>query len=291
MFRSVTYSQVGWVTCDNASNNTTMLQFFQDKINTNKRRLNSKAGKWAYKNRHIRYILYSTFPFLRTSLSPSRCLAHIINLATQAVIATYSSTAHINVDSSTADVDKTQSDLADIATRFIRDEVGLIRLLAVKARSSAKRTELLKQLQSKEGVQVPLTLILDMKVRWSSTFAMLQRAYDLREVWFLNSCLYVCLLTIPQFINDFVYKISQEEPTAEKQRELLELRVSEDEWNRVKEFLNVLKVRVLVNHSTLYLTQCSMPTPRSTLSPLRPTLPFAMPSLPSSAFTRRGLPS
>ncbi|KAJ2911647.1 hypothetical protein MD484_g8767, partial [Candolleomyces efflorescens] len=189
-------------------------KFFQDKINTNKRRLNSKAGEWAYKNRHI------------------RCLAHIINLATQAVIATYSSTAHINIDSSTADVEKTQSDLADIATRFIRDEVGLIRLLAVKARSSAKRMELLKQLQSKEGVQVPLTLILDMKVRWSSTFAMLQRAYDLRE-----------------FINDFVYKISQEEPTAEKQRELLELRVSEDEWTRVKEFLKVLKHADAAQHT------------------------------------------
>ncbi|RXW15922.1 hypothetical protein EST38_g9925 [Candolleomyces aberdarensis] len=163
---------------------------------------------------------------------PERCLAHIINLATQAVIAAYSSTAHINVDSSTADVDKTQSDLANIAICFIRDEVGLVRLLAVKARSSAKQTELLKQLQSKEGVWVPLTLILDMKVRWSFTFAMLQRAYDLLE-----------------FFNDFVYKISQEEPTAEKQRELLELRVSEDEWNRVKEFLKVLKHANTAQHT------------------------------------------
>lgn len=116
-----------------------MLQFFQNKINTNKRRLNLKAGKWAYKNQHIQYVFCSTFPFLPTSLSLSRCLAHIINLAIQAIITTYSSTAHINIDSSTANVDKTQSNLADIATHFIRDEVGLICLLAVKARSSAKQ--------------------------------------------------------------------------------------------------------------------------------------------------------
>ncbi|KAF8154481.1 hypothetical protein B0H34DRAFT_524683 [Crassisporium funariophilum] len=32
-----------------------------------------------------------------------------------------------------------------------RDEVGLIRVITVKARSSAKRTEMLKQLQSKDG--------------------------------------------------------------------------------------------------------------------------------------------
>ena len=44
--------------------------------------------------------------------------------------------------------------------------------------------ELLKKLQSKEGIKIPLVLILDMKVRWSSTFAMLQRAYDLRDVSF-----------------------------------------------------------------------------------------------------------
>ncbi|KAJ3519324.1 hypothetical protein NMY22_g13261 [Coprinellus aureogranulatus] len=46
--------KIGWVTCDNASNNSTMLTWFQDKINSNKRRINAKVGKWDAKRRHIR---------------------------------------------------------------------------------------------------------------------------------------------------------------------------------------------------------------------------------------------
>ncbi|KAJ3505119.1 hypothetical protein NMY22_g17694 [Coprinellus aureogranulatus] len=202
--------KIGWITCDNASNNTTMLKWFEEKINKNPRRVRSRVGKWQRQSRHI------------------RCLAHIINLATQAVIGTYSSTPHINTESTTADLDSTLSDLADVSMHVTRDEVGLVRLLAVKARSSAKRTQLLKDLQSQSGVKIPLNLILDMRVRWSSTFAMLKRAYDLRDV-----------------INDFVWKMSNEESTPEKQRTMRELCVTQDEWNRVEEFLKILKVRTL----------------------------------------------
>lgn len=194
--------KVGWVTCDNATNNNTMLKWFETKINAHPSRRN--AAKWTAKQRHI------------------RCLAHIVNLATQAVISTYSSTPHINTDSTAQDVDGALDDLADISVS--RDEVGLVRVITVKARSSAKRTALFKELQGKDGVKLPLNLILDMKVRWSSTFAMLQRAYDLRV-----------------YINDFVFKMSEEETSPEKQRKLRDLAVTKAEWDRVRDMLKILK--------------------------------------------------
>jgi hypothetical protein len=126
------------------------------------------------------------FPFasvwLVSGSCPSHsCLAHIVNLATQALLSKYSSTPHINTDSTTDNVDQALTDLTN-AFNICHDEIGLVQMLTVKARSSAKRTQLLKDIQSQAGAKIPLNLILDMKVCWSSTFAMLQRAYDLRDV-------------------------------------------------------------------------------------------------------------
>ena len=45
----------------------------------------------------------------------------------------------------------------------------------MKARSSAQRKEAFKTIQSRRKER-PLQLLLDMKVRWSSTFVMLTRA-------------------------------------------------------------------------------------------------------------------
>lgn len=123
----------------------------------------------------------------------NRCLAHVINLATQALLATYSKTKHYDPAEPTIhepDVTATQ-----------RDEVGLIRAIVVKvdlsffinyvilltfffiqSRSSAKRKEKLKSIQTTAGKKPPLVLLLDMKVRWSSTFVMLQRAVNLSAV-------------------------------------------------------------------------------------------------------------
>jgi hypothetical protein len=156
----------------------------------------------------------------------SRCLAHIINLATQAFLSTYSKTPHINTESTSQDVDSALEDLSDVSLHVERDEIGLVRLIAVKARSSAKCSALIKDLQAKNDIKIPLALILDMKVRWSSTFAMLKRAYDLRE-----------------YITDFIFKIAREEPNTDKARVLRELCVTEEEWARVYEVLKILKVR------------------------------------------------
>ena len=69
------------------------------------------------------YLLFVSLQTLR-SWSQIRCLAHIINLATQALIATYSKTPHFEP----GDPDAHEPELETLA----RDEVGLVRALAVK---------------------------------------------------------------------------------------------------------------------------------------------------------------
>ncbi len=126
---------------------------------------------------------------------PASCLAHVINLATQALLGTYSKSKHFDPeDESLHDVD---------VTGYIRDEVGLIRAITVKvrvssltdktyclhskflkARSSSKRKERLFAIQIEKGAD-PRVLLLDMKVRWSSTYVMLLQAVELKAVRFI----------------------------------------------------------------------------------------------------------
>ncbi|PPQ87326.1 hypothetical protein CVT26_004408, partial [Gymnopilus dilepis] len=135
--------KIGHITCDNASNNDTMLDEFANCYRF-------KTGKiFDVAKRHI------------------RCLAHIINLATQALISTRSKAKYYSADSD-------DGHLPDLNAPD-RDEVGLIRAITVKARSSSQRKELFKTIQIENKVP-PRQLLLDMKVRWGSTHVMLLRA-------------------------------------------------------------------------------------------------------------------
>jgi hypothetical protein len=67
-----------------------------------------------------------------------------------------------------------------------RDEVGLIRAITVKAQSSSQRKEIFKAIQVEDN-KPPLQLLLDMKVRWGSTHAMLLQAESRKDV---RSCLF-----------------------------------------------------------------------------------------------------
>jgi hypothetical protein len=49
-------------------------------------------------------------------------------------------------------------------------------LIIFQERSFAKRKEIWKTVQAKVGIARPVQLVLDMKVRWSSTYLMLDRA-------------------------------------------------------------------------------------------------------------------
>jgi hypothetical protein len=104
-----------------------------------------------------------------TANNPDSCLAHVINLGTQRLISTYSKAPHY-------DPHNPHAHEPDLAQRLNRDEIGLVRSICVKERSSAKRKELYRSVQTKAGVSFPTQLLIDMKVRWSSTYIMLNRA-------------------------------------------------------------------------------------------------------------------
>jgi hypothetical protein len=54
-----------------------------------------------------------------------RCLAHVINIATQKLISAYSKSPHFNAHTPTAHI-------PDTSTAVTRDEIGLVRAIAVK---------------------------------------------------------------------------------------------------------------------------------------------------------------
>jgi hypothetical protein len=84
--------------------------------------------KWNPKTRRIRYVLLckSWNTFCHHNQLP-RCLAHIINLATQAVISTYSKTKHFDPVHPSEHEPDTEA--------FVRDEIGLVRAITVKVSS------------------------------------------------------------------------------------------------------------------------------------------------------------
>lgn len=122
--------------------------------------------------RHIRWV-GCLLHFPTSLLIICRCLAHIINLATQALISTRSKAKYY-------DPEADESHVPDLAATE-RDEVGLVRAITVKVRSSSQCKELFKSIQVEDNV-APLQLLLDMKVRWGSTHVMLLRAESRKEV-------------------------------------------------------------------------------------------------------------
>ena len=71
--------QVGHITCDNARNNDTMLEEFAHCYQA------KTVSKFDIKRRQIRYVSFRLCS-CGTQSTKYRCLAHIINIATQAVI-------------------------------------------------------------------------------------------------------------------------------------------------------------------------------------------------------------
>ena len=130
-------------------------------------------------------VCWFTFFVNHGFLQKNSCLAHIINLVTQVLISTYSKTPHY---------DPKHPD-AHIPTCC--DEVGLIWAIVVKVciftltrvlsltsdqeRSSSKQKEMWRTTQIMAN-QSPVQLILDMKVRWSLTYLMLDRAKRKKDV-------------------------------------------------------------------------------------------------------------
>ncbi|KAE9387698.1 hypothetical protein BT96DRAFT_477262 [Gymnopus androsaceus JB14] len=148
-----------------------MLEFVARLMNSHKSRAGMK--KWPPTKNHI------------------RCLAHIINLATQAVLQTHSKSKHY-------DPKEPEKLEPDVEEEYC-DEIGLIQSIVVKACSSAKRGQLFKDIQLRESTESTLQLLLDMAVRWSSTYVMLDHAEKLKP-----------------FIDTFIYEIGLSEKNLEK---------------------------------------------------------------------------
>jgi hypothetical protein len=111
----LTAVKVGHVTCDNASNNGTMLKELAT-------RLHARTGKtYHWKKRRVKFVTsYITHSLQLLTENPGSCLAHVINLATQMLISSYSKSPHFNPNQ------------PDAHTPTSRDEVGLVRAIAVK---------------------------------------------------------------------------------------------------------------------------------------------------------------
>ncbi|KIL57469.1 hypothetical protein M378DRAFT_1028731, partial [Amanita muscaria Koide BX008] len=112
-------------------------------------------------------------------------------------------------------------------TAIDRDELGLVRAIAVKERSSSQRKELFKSIQLRDGLSgetnQQLQLILDMPVRWGSTHAMLNRAFALRKA-----------------VDVFVYELGIKTEDLTKRQKIDALKLTKDEWRRVRAFRSLL---------------------------------------------------
>ena len=114
--------QVGHITCDNTRNNDTMLEEFM-------RCYQAKTGsKFDINCWEIRYVSFRLCS-CGTQSTKYRCLAHIINLATQAVISTHSKSKFYNGN---PDNDHLPEDVGGTE----RDEIGIVCVICVKVRPS-----------------------------------------------------------------------------------------------------------------------------------------------------------
>ncbi|KAK7679243.1 hypothetical protein QCA50_017821 [Cerrena zonata] len=99
-------------------------------------------------------------------------------------------------------------------------------------RSSAQRKELFREIQQRSNVVVVKQLILDMKIRRSSTYAMLHRSEPSKKASALLRC--------TRFVDTFVCKMALCASNAEERRKIDNLKLTFDEWERVGSFLQLL---------------------------------------------------
>jgi len=100
-----------------------------------------------------------------------RCVAHVINIAAQALLKELQSEALDSEDDLLA-VPDSDADLSHCIPR--------LRRLVVKIRSSPQRREKFAHQCQSSGVPAK-ELVADVKTRWNSTFAMVERALEMRE--------------------------------------------------------------------------------------------------------------
>ena len=148
------------------------------------------------------------------------CLAYIINLATQALLRAHSQSKEYNPKYPEAELIMAHSGQ--------HDEIGMIWSICVKEHSSAKCKQLFQTIQQWDlpnhlPQQHPLQLILDMLVRWSSTYMMLDHAEKLKDD-----------------VGTFIHEIAGAEKDWVKHQKLQDLQLTDEEWGRISLLLGLL---------------------------------------------------
>lgn len=157
--------------------------------------------------------------------------------------------------------------------------------MVVQERSSAKRKELFRTVQINIKYDSVLQLMLDMKVRWSSTFLMVNRAEKRREVHILSL---ICsmngfdLIQIIQAVDVFVYEIGLQEKDLKKRAKLDALRLTDDEWANAGKFADILSVcfsLYFFRHTNILSVQFADAAQQAFSSYTGSTLHLALPAL------------
>ncbi|KAF8814624.1 hypothetical protein BYT27DRAFT_7081859, partial [Phlegmacium glaucopus] len=104
------------------------------------------------------------------------------------------------------------------------DEIGLIHAIVVKEQSSSQFKELFKTIQQRGGT-MPIQLLLNMKVWWGSTYAMIKQALS-------------CHLSVDMFVYEMGCLAGEE--SLEKHCKIDSLHLSTAEWGHVQTFTNLL---------------------------------------------------
>lgn len=106
-----------------------------------------------------------------------------------------------------------------------------------------------------------------MRVRWSSTHDMLKRAYELKDVSFtMLICSFsvsnLCISFYLKLLKFFIFETAAEESDVNKRTKLTALNLTDEEWGRVKQVIEILGVRTLffnlVNHLLIISYSCPM---------------------------------
>jgi hypothetical protein len=144
-------------------------------------------------------------------------------------------------------------------------------------------------IQIKMNDRVVLQLILDMKVRWSSTYLMLDRAERKKQVHHNSKAKIVIYHLFSQSVDAFVDELRWEEQDSSKRDKIRELKLTTEEWARVNIFLDLLSVCLSLSSTYNSLMYFSMPIMPNKPSHLTKSRSFIWQFPHSRPFTGHGL--